>query len=89
MRLSNARHAIQSPQRIDQAMEAIDSLYTQLQRLARGQQATCLMLAPSFELKLASGCAFAQRQGLRDRSSRGKSHFQNHRSGGQGQQRDR
>ena len=84
-----ARRSLQSPQCVDQAMEAIDSPYTHLHRLSRGQQATRLMPSSSFEPRLLPGCTITQRQGSRHRISQGKSHFQSHRSGSQGQQRDR
>ena len=44
-----ARRPLQSPQCVDQTMEAINIPYTHLHRLSQGQQAIRLMPAPSFE----------------------------------------
>ena len=88
-RPGDVRRSLQSPQGVDEAMDAIGRSYTHLHRLSRGQQAFRLMPSSSFELRLLPGCTLTQRQGLRDRITQGKSHFQSHRSASQAQHRDR
>ncbi len=56
MRPGYARRSVQSPQCVDQAMEAIDSPYTHLHRLSRWQPAVHLLPSSPVQLKLASGC---------------------------------
>ena len=89
MRPDYARHAVQSPQCIDQAMEAIDSPYTHLHRRSHGQQAIRLMPSLSFELGGSLDCTLTPWRSLRDLSSQRKSNVQKDRAAGEAQQRDR
>ena len=79
MRPDYARHAVQSPQCIDQAMEAIDSPYTHLHRRSHGQQAIRLMPSLSFEPRGSSNYTLTPWRNSRHLSSQRKSNVQDDR----------